>query len=57
MELVKIKLSEVVFDESIYPRKEHNPSKVQEYADNLEAIESMNNYIHVSANNKSRHID
>jgi DNA modification methylase len=52
MEIKKIKLSEVIFDESIYPRKTHNVSKVQEYASNMESIEIMNNFIHISMNNK-----
>ena len=34
-----IKLSEIIFDEKIYPRKEHNNAKVQEYADSIERIE------------------
>jgi len=52
METIEIKLSDIVFDESIYPRKTHNPALVQEYADNILAIEEMNNYIHISLNNK-----
>jgi DNA modification methylase len=47
-----IKLSEIIFDESIYPRKTHNISKVQEYANNMESIEAMNNFIHISKNKK-----
>ena len=34
-EIKKIKLSEIVFDENIYPRKEHDPLVVQKYADCL----------------------
>lgn len=48
----KINLSEIIFDEGIYPRKTHNPSKVQEYAENIEAIEQAQNFITVSANFK-----
>jgi DNA modification methylase len=51
-ELKQIKLSEIVFDQTVYPRSEHNPSKVQEYADNMEAIESAENYIVVDSRNK-----
>ncbi len=52
MEKIQLKLSDVKFDGTIYPRKTHNPAKVQEYAANLEAIEAQGNFIHVSANNK-----
>lgn len=37
--LKEVKLSDIIFDESIYPRSEHNPSKVQEYAENIEIVE------------------
>jgi hypothetical protein len=43
-----ILLSEVIFDPLIYPRAEHSPAKVQEYAENLEAIEEKENFMHVS---------
>lgn len=51
-ELVEVKLSQVVFDETIYPRKDHTPAKVQEYAENMEAIETMENFIEISGNNR-----
>ena len=50
--LVEISLSSVVFDETIYPRKEHSPAKVQEYAENIDAIEEAGQFISVSANFK-----
>ena len=50
--LTEIKLSEIVFDESIYPRKKHNPGAVIQYADNMEAIEEKNNFIHVDYKNR-----
>ena len=51
-QLIQIQLNDVIFDETIYPRKDHNPAKVQEYAENIEAIEALENYIEISANNK-----
>ncbi len=51
-ELIEIDLNDVVFDETIYPRKEHNAAKVQEYAANIEAIEAVQNFIHLSRDNK-----
>ena len=48
MEKKIVKLSEIIFNQSIYPRKTHNPAKVQEYALNLEQIEAVGNYIHIS---------
>lgn len=47
-----VKLSEIVFDETIYPRKKHNPQKVIEYSENIEAIEAAKQYIRIS-NNKT----
>ena len=44
----EIKLSEIKFDEKFYPRKEHDPALVQQYAHNLEEIESIGNCISVS---------
>lgn len=51
-EIRTIKLSDLVFDESIYPRKTHNPQKVGEYSTNLGAIEAAKQYLHISKNNK-----
>ena len=48
----EIKLSEVKFDEVIYPRKDHDPVLVQRYADVLDEIEAGQKYIAVSADNK-----
>lgn len=50
--LIDINLSQIVFDETIYPRKAHSPAKVQEYAENMDAIESLENFIVISLNNK-----
>jgi len=44
----KINLNEIIFDQTIYPRNEHVPSKVQEYAENIEAIEAAKNFIILS---------
>ena len=43
-----VRLSEIKFQESLYPRKEHNPALVQQYAENLAEIEGRGNYISVS---------
>lgn len=48
----EIKLSEVVFDEVIYPRKDHDPVLVQRYAHVLDEIEAQQNLISVSSDNK-----
>jgi hypothetical protein len=48
--LKQVDLASVIFDETRYPRKRHNPAKVQEYADNMEAIEASGAYMQVSAN-------
>lgn len=48
----EISLSQIVFDEAIYPRKAHDPQLVQRYADCLESIEAKQRYLSVSADNK-----
>lgn len=48
----EILLSEVVFDEVIYPRKDHDPVLVQRYATVLAEIEASQKYISVAADNK-----
>jgi len=45
-------LSDIVFDEGIYPRTEgHDPSIVQEYARDMEQIEAAGKFISVNADN------
>jgi len=51
-ELVTIKLSEVVFEEDIYPRAEHYPELVQQYAETMESIEARRHFISVTTNNR-----
>uniref|UniRef100_A0A6H1Z970 Putative methyltransferase n=1 Tax=viral metagenome TaxID=1070528 RepID=A0A6H1Z970_9ZZZZ len=51
-ELKTIRLSEVVFDEVIYPRKDHDPALVQRYVDVLGEIEAAQKYIAVSSDFK-----
>lgn len=51
-ELKNIKLSEVVFDEVIYPRSGHDPVLVQRYAEHIEEIEAARKFISVSADMK-----
>lgn len=48
----EIKLSEVIFDSVIYPRKNHDPALVQKYAEVLPEIELKQNFISVASDNK-----
>jgi transposase len=51
-ELIHLKLSEIVFDEGLYPRiGGHDPALVQEYARDMLAIESAKKFIAVNAAN------
>jgi hypothetical protein len=43
-----VRLSEIKFIESLYPRMEHNPALVQQYAENILEIQGRGNYISVS---------
>ena len=47
-ELRTIKLSEVVFAQEFYPRKQHDPALAQRYAECLGEIEARANYISVA---------
>lgn len=40
-----LKLSEITFDKNIYPRKEHDPTLVQRYAETMESIEANNKFM------------
>ena len=52
-ELVAMPLSQVVFDEGIYPRiAGHDPALVQLYAREIEQIEAAGKYISVNGDNK-----
>lgn len=51
-ELTTLRLSEVIFDEAIYPRMEHDPSLVLRYADSLDEIEAAQKHIVLSADHK-----
>jgi hypothetical protein len=46
--ITETRLSDIKFNESLYPRKEHDPSLVQQYAGILSEIEGRGNYIAVS---------
>ena len=47
-----VKLSEVVFDEGVYPRIEgHDPQRVQAYARDLDQIEAAQKFISINADN------
>ena len=51
-ETVAIKLSEIVFDEGLYPRVNgHDPETVQTYARDMEQIEAAGKFISVNADN------
>ena len=43
-----VRLSDIKFNESLYPRKEHDPVLVQQYAEILSEIEGRGNFISVS---------
>lgn len=45
----RVMLSEVVFNESIYPRKTHDPNLVQQYVRCLDEIEARARYMSVSS--------
>jgi hypothetical protein len=50
--VVAIKLSDIVFDEGLYPRvKGHDPEVVQNYARDMEQIEAAGRFISVNADN------
>lgn len=42
-----VKLSEIVFDPELYPRKKHDPARVQKYANCLDSIEERGNFMRV----------
>jgi hypothetical protein len=44
----EVRLSDIRFNESLYPRKEHIPALVQQYAEILAEIEGRGNFISVS---------
>jgi hypothetical protein len=50
-ELVTVKLSDVIFDEELYPRKSHDPVLVQRYTDTIDEIETLSNFIALSSDN------
>src|ERR1039458_5334032 len=51
-ELRTVRLSEIIFDEVIYPRHEHDPALVQQYADDLPRIEAAKRFMAVAADMK-----
>ncbi len=48
-ELTLVKLSQITFDEAVYPRKAHNPALVQKYAECIDQIESAGRYIEIAS--------
>jgi len=52
MTTAQLPLSSVVFDESVYPRRKHDPTLVQRYAECMEAIEAAGNFISLSGDNR-----
>jgi hypothetical protein len=46
--ITETRLSDIRFNESLYPRKEHNPALVQQYAEIMAEIEGRGNFIAVS---------
>lgn len=51
-ELKTVRLSDIQFDDVIYPRKDHDPKLVQRYADSLDEIEAAQKFISLSADFK-----
>ena len=51
-ELKTIRLSEITFDEVVYPRKDHDPVLVQRYTEVIDEIESAQKFISVSSDYK-----
>lgn len=47
-EIRTIKLSQIIFDKNIYPRKVHDPALVQRYAESMESIEMQNRFVSLS---------
>ena len=43
------KLAEIVFDEALYPRREHDPALAQQYADTIDEIEAAGKFISVTS--------
>jgi len=51
-EIKSIRLSDIIFDEVVYPRRDHDPVLVQRYSDVIEEIEAAHKYIAVAADMK-----
>ena len=51
-EIKTINISDIVFDEIVYPRKDHDPILVQKYAEVLDEIEASQKFISVSSDMK-----
>ncbi len=49
LETREVVLSEIIFDEKLYPRKQHDPKLVQQYANDLDEIEARGNYMSVAS--------
>jgi hypothetical protein len=47
-----IRLGDIIFDEALYPRKEHSPALAQKYADSIDSIEAAGNLMCVSPDYK-----
>lgn len=52
MNIQNIRLSDIVFDESLYPRKEHDPLTVQKYTSCIDEIENSGNLITISSDKR-----
>lgn len=51
-EIKTVKLSDIIFDEVIYPRGEHDPALVQRYAEVIDEIEAAQKFIAISSDMK-----
>lgn len=48
LETKEVLLSEIIFDEKLYPRKKHDPKLVQQYAEVMDEITARGNYMSVA---------
>lgn len=51
-QIAQVKLSEIIFDEVIYPRKDHDPVLVQRYAEVMAEIEAAQKYLAIASDKK-----
>ncbi|MEE9610393.1 MAG: DNA methyltransferase [Desulfatiglandales bacterium] len=50
-ELKTVKLSDIIFDQVLYPRDDHDPALAQKYSESIENIEAKGRFISVDSEN------